>query len=148
MYRQSVTGPVYTIERLHDEVAELSPQVAEKITDVCRNIRLRFVYNMAETLEDTKIFHRIEQTLDDVLSLGCDHLGLIPFDPGVRRSLREPGIFSLQFPGSKTASAFDRLAGRVVRYWPGPLEDSAELLANYARELFPETDVEGNIKAS
>lgn len=147
MYKQSVAGPVYTIERLRDEVAEASPQIAEKITELCRDIRPRFVYNMAETFEDAKIFEKIEQTLDEVLSLSCDHLGLIPFDPEVRRSLREPDIFSLQFPGSKTASAFDRLAARVVSYWPEPVEDSAELLANYARELFPEADG-GNIKAS
>ncbi len=138
MYQQSVAGPVYTIERLRTEVAETSPQSAEKITEICRRIRPRMVYNMAETLEDTRMFEPIEQTLEDILSVRCDHLGLIPLDPGVRHSLRRPDIFRLRFPHSQTSSAIDRLARRIINYWNEPLEGSAELLADYARELFPQ----------
>jgi hypothetical protein len=54
--------------------------------------------------------------------------------------LNQLDIFCLQFPDSKTAGAIDRLAKRLVSYWDQPLEGSAELLANYARELFPEID--------
>jgi flagellar biosynthesis protein FlhG len=136
MYKQSVAGPAYTIERFRSEVGEVSPELEHRITEICQSIRPRFVYNMVDSLADTTVFERIETTLDEVLSLNCDHMGLIPFDPAVREALKQPGVFALQFPDSPTARAIERLAIRVVNYWGESIDDSARLLTNYAHELF------------
>ena len=138
MYKQSIKDPVFTVERLRRELAETEPAAAEKIEAICRRVRPRFVYNMVESLQDTEIFANIDQTLAEVLSIECDHLGLIPYDSRVRQFLKQPGIFQLDGRASATIDTIDRLAHRVVHLWDTPLEGSAEALADYARKVLPE----------
>ena len=137
MYKQSVNDSVFTVDRFRRDLAETAPEAAEKIDAICRSIRPRFVYNMVDDLTDTEIFSNIDRTLSEVLSIECDHLGLIPYDSRVRQFLKEPGIFQLDVPASATVETIDRLAHRVVNLWDTPLEGSAELLAGYARKVLP-----------
>jgi MinD-like ATPase involved in chromosome partitioning or flagellar assembly len=87
---------------------------------------------MVESINDTEIFSNIDQTFADVLSIECDHIGLIPYDSELRQFLRRPGIFQLEQASSITAQTIDRLAHRVVQLWNQSLEGSAELLSEYA----------------
>lgn len=139
LYKQSVKDPVFTVEAFRRELAKTHPEAAAVVRDLAARLRLRFVYNMMESLQDTAIFTRIERTLADVLSLGCDHFGVVPYDPSVRQLLRRPGIFLLQNPASPTAEMFDRIARRITRYWDVPIEESAERLTkDYARAMPPD----------
>jgi flagellar biosynthesis protein FlhG len=133
--QQSVQDGVVTIEGFRNELAETHPQVAEKIKTICEGIRPHVIYNMVESLEDTEIFARIERTLDQHLSVGCDHLGIIPYDGAVRQLLKQPGIFLLEAPDSAIANSMDRISKRIVRYWNTPIENSAQLLAKRDRDL-------------
>src|SRR6266850_2415825 len=137
MYKQSVRDPVFTVESFRSELAETDPEAAEKVDAICRRIRPRFVYNMVENLQVTEIFANIDQTFAEVLSIECDHLGLIPYDARVRQSLKQPGIFQLKNLESAAAVTIDRLAHRVVNLWDTPLVGSAEVLAEYARTVLP-----------
>ena len=134
MQKQGINAPVFTVSAFRDQVSETAPEAAEKINEICRRIRPRFVYNMMESTTDTEVFASIDQTLADVLSIGCDHLGVIPYDPKVRQFLRQPGIFQIEQSESVLAETIDRLARRVINFWDMPLEGSAELLADYATE--------------
>jgi flagellar biosynthesis protein FlhG len=137
LYQQSVKDTVLTIERFRNELAETHPRVAEKITEICGRIRPRLIYNMVESLEDTAIFARIERTFDEHLSVGCDHFGIIPYDPSVRQLLKRPSIFMLERPDSAIANSLDRISNRIVHYWQTPVEGSAELLTEHARHMLP-----------
>src|SRR5688500_9404468 len=85
MYRQSVKDPVFTVERFRRQLAEEDPDAAEMVEGICRRIRPRFVYNMVESLRDTEVFANIDRTFAEVLSIECDHLGLVPYDSRIRR---------------------------------------------------------------
>lgn len=147
MYKQSFKDPVFTVDRFRSELAETEPDAAEKIEAICRRIRPRFVYNMVESFTDTEVFANIDRTFAEVLSIECDHLGVIPYDSRVRRFLKQPGIFLLEEPASATVDAIDRLGHRVVHLWDTPLEGSAEVLAEYARKVLPAADAQSRIKA-
>src|SRR5215213_5414914 len=137
LYQQSVKDKVLTIEGFRGELAKTDPDVARKVKKICAGIRPRLVYNMVENPEDTEIFARIERTLDEHLSVGCDHFGIIPYDSAVRQLLKRPGIFMLEAPDSGVAVAIDRISKRVERYWNTPIEGSAELLAERDRDVLP-----------
>lgn len=138
MYKQSVKDPVFTVEKFRRDLAQEDPDAAATIDRICRSIRPRFVYNMVENLKDTEIFTNIDRTCAEVLSINCDHIGLIPYDPRVRQFLKQPGIFLIDGPASPTADAIDRLGHRVVNLWETPLVGSAELLAEYAHKVLPD----------
>jgi hypothetical protein len=70
---------------------------------------------MVQTLEDTEIFANIDHTLAEVLSIECDHVGLIPYDPSIHTFLKRPGIFLRDAPPGPTVEAIDRLGHRVVQ---------------------------------
>jgi len=142
MHKQSVKDPIFTVQRFRNELAQIEPDAAEVIDAICRRIRPRFVYNMVESINDTEIFSNIDQTFADVLSIECDHIGLIPYDSELRQFLRRrPGIFQLEQASSITAQTIDRLAHRVVQLWNQSLEGSAELLSGYAQEILtPKSD--------
>lgn len=135
MYNQSVKNPVFTVDHFRAELSKTHPEAAAKIEEICRRIRPRFVYNMVQNLEDTEIFANIDQTFAEVLCIECDHLGLVPYDTGVRTFLKRPGIFLVDGPAGTTADGIDRLGHRVVQFWDTPLEGSAEVLADYARKI-------------
>jgi flagellar biosynthesis protein FlhG len=137
LYQQSVKDTVITVERFRNELAETHPHVVEKIKEICGRIRPRLIYNMVENLEDTEIFARIERTFGEHLSVECDHFGIIPYDPSVRQLLKRPGIFLLERPDSAIANSIDRIGNRIVHYWNTPVEGSAELLMEHARDLLP-----------
>jgi len=134
MQKQGMSDPVFAVKAFREQLLKVEPEAAEKIDEICRRIRPRFVYNLVETVTDTEVFANIDQTLADVLSIECDHLGLIPYDPTVRQFLRQPGIFQIEQSKSVVAETIDRLARRVINFWDVPLEGSADLLANYAKE--------------
>jgi MinD-like ATPase involved in chromosome partitioning or flagellar assembly len=133
MQKQGMNDPVFSVKAFREELSKIEPEAVEIIDNICAQIRPRFVYNMVETETDTEIFANIDQTLADVLSIHCDHLGIIPYDANVRQFLRHPGIFQAEQATSLVAATIDQLARRVINYWDEPLEGSAELLANYAR---------------
>ena len=134
--KQSVNDPVFTVERLRDGLAKTDLKAAEKVDSICQRIRPRFVYNMFENLEDTKVFENIDATCATVLSIESDHFGVIPYDREVRQSMKQPNIFLLNRPKSTTVETIERLGRRVVKLWDAQLEGSAGMLANYAREVF------------
>lgn len=135
LYQQSVNDPVVTIERFQSDLAEADPKIAEKCRTICQRIRPRLIYNMVENLADTEIFGRIERTLDERLSVECDHLGIVPYDSAVRQLLKRPGIFQLEAPDSGIANTIDRISNRVIKYWNMPIEGSAELLAEHTSRV-------------
>jgi MinD-like ATPase involved in chromosome partitioning or flagellar assembly len=146
MYKQSVKDPVFTVEKFRRDLAEEEPDAAKAIDEICRRIRPRFVYNMVENLKDTDIFTNIDRTCAEVLSIHCDHLGLIPYDRRVRQFLKEPGIFLIDGPKSATTDTIDRLGHRVVHLWDRPLDGSAEVLTEYARKVLPREDQQPRVE--
>lgn len=138
LHKQSVKDTVFSVGRFGSELAETNPQAAAVIEAICRRLRPRFVYNMVEDLSDTEILGRIDQTLAELLAIEADHVGVVPYDPGVRKWLKQPGIFQLEAPTSAIAQSIDRLGQRIIRYWDVPVPGSAELLAEYAGTLFPQ----------
>lgn len=140
MYKQSVKDPVFTVEKFRRDLAQEEPEAARAIDRICRNIRPRVVYNMVENLKDTEIFANLDRTFAEVLSIHCDHIGLIPYDRRVRQFLKEPGIFLLDEPKSAITETIDRLGHRVVHLWDTPLDGSAEVLAEYARQVLSGED--------
>lgn len=147
MYKQSVKDPVFTVENFRRDLAEEDPDAAAAINEICHRIRPRFVYNMVESVKDTELFSNIDRTFAEVLSIHCDHLGVIPYDKRVRQFLKEPGIFLIDGPKSPTTETIDRLGHRVVHLWDRPLEGSADVLAEYARKVLPSDDQQLRVKA-
>ena len=131
IYKQSVNSPLFTVERFRDELTETHPAAVHKIKAVCERVRPRFVYNMVDASQDTKMFERIDSTLDEVLSIEADHIGVIPYEQSVRKTLKQPGIFLRSAPDSNVAAAIERIAMRIIRYWDDPIKGSATLLAKY-----------------
>lgn len=135
LYGQSMSDPVFTANSFRERLAKSDPATGAKVAQICQKFRPRIVYNMMESLDDTAVFHRIDRSLADILSIECDHFGLIPYDSEVRRSLKQPGLFLPRHLDSPTSQTIDRIAERVVRYWDDPIVGSAELLTNYARSV-------------
>lgn len=136
---QTVKEQIFSVQRFRNQLAVANPEAARKIDDVCKNIRPRFVYNMMEDANDSKIFGRIDNTLADLLSIAGDHLGIVPYERSVRTLLKQRGIFLLQAPDSAIAASIHRLAGRIINYWNVSIEGSAGLLAKYAAEILPDS---------
>jgi len=131
IYKQSVNTPLFTVEGFRKELRESHPEAVQKITSVCRRLRPRFIYNMVDASQDSKMFERIDSTLDEVLSIEADHIGVIPYEQSVRQTLKRPGIFLREAPDSNVAAAIERIAQRIIRYWEDPIQGSATLLAKY-----------------
>jgi hypothetical protein len=108
IHLQSVNDAVFTVEGFRWDIAGAHPDAAEKIEAVCRRIRPRLVYNMMEDLQDVGIFARIDRTLADILAIG-----LISYNPSVRRSMKQAGIAS---PSASSISGRYQLK-RARRYW-------------------------------
>jgi flagellar biosynthesis protein FlhG len=133
---QPVNGPFVTVRKFRDRIAKANPEAAAAIDAICRRIRPRLLYNMADDPADAQLFPRIEATLRDVLSIGCDHIGFVPFDASVSRSLKRSGGLPADRLSPRTAAALDRIAARIVNYWDQDIPGSAELLArHFAREV-------------
>jgi len=136
MHKQSVNDPVFTMRKFRSDIHSSHPEAAEKIDEICARIRPRFIYNMIESANDAEQFANVDTTCSDVLSIECDHIGLVPYDLEVRHFLKEPGVFMLQRSSSVTAKIIDRISRRIVNLWDSPMEGSAALLTAYAREVF------------
>jgi len=136
LHKQSVNDPVFTVEHFRNQLAETHPEAAEKLDAICKRVRPRFVYNMVESVKDAQVFSNIDATCAAVLSIECDHFGVVPYDPEVRQLMKQPGIFMLERPESTMAQTINRLALRVIKLWETPLDGSADVLAKYAREVF------------
>jgi flagellar biosynthesis protein FlhG len=133
---QPVNGPSLTVRAFRDRIAKANPQAAAAIDAICRRIRPRLLYNMADDPGDAQFLPPVEATLRDVLSIGCDHIGFVPFDPSVSRSLKGSGGIPADRLAPAAADAFARIAARIVSYWDQDIPGSAELLARYfAREF-------------
>ena len=139
LHKQSVNDPVFTVEGLRRALAETQPELAGEITRICQTIRPRIVYNMLDSQQDMEIFARIDQTLADILSIECDHFGLIPYDASIRQTMKQPEKDSLPEAATLTTQTIDRLAQRVIHFWDQPIERSALRLADYAQTVLPNT---------
>jgi len=131
IHKQSMNSPLFTVERFRNELAETHPEAVYKIKAVCARIRPRFVYNMVDASQDSKVFERIDSTLAEALSVEADHIGVIPYEQSVRKTLKQPGIFLREAPDSNVAAALERIAMRIIRYWEMPIPGSAKLLAKH-----------------
>jgi len=140
LQQQNVNDPVFSVRTFRDEVARVDPVAAERVSTICANIRPRFVYNMLESLDDTQVFENVDATCADALSIECDHIGAIPYDGDVRRTMKQSTTFMLEHPESKTARAIDRIGSRIIKLWDTPLEGSASLLAQYAGEVLTKNE--------
>lgn len=145
MYVQTVSASVYTVESLRAKLRKSKPEAVAIVDRICSRLRPRLVYNMADSLQDVEIFARIDRTLDEVLSIRCDHFGVIPYDAAVRQLLKRPEALLEQGICARTAETLDRIALRVIRFWNEPIEGSAELLADYARTVLPESTSEASV---
>lgn len=142
-YKQGANDPILTIESFRRDIARENPEAAAKITRICNRIRPRFVYNMVESLQDTEIFGRIDQTLAKLMGLECDHIGMIPYDASVRRLLRQPEIFLSQDPSSRTSKAIREIADGIISSWDIALKNSDEKLEKYARSVLAGSESQG-----
>jgi flagellar biosynthesis protein FlhG len=142
LHKQGVKDQVFSVARFRSQLMETNPEAAAEIEAICRRLRPRFLYNMKDELNDTEIFARIDQTLEELLAIEGDHLGVVPYDSMVRKWLKQPGIFKIEAPDSPIAQSIDRITRRIIRYWHMPLPGSAEALrerfTEYASTLFPE----------
>jgi len=137
LYKQSVKDPVFSVARFQSQLLETNPDAAAEIEAICRRLRPRFLYNMMEELNDTEIFGRIDQTLEELLAIEGDHLGVVPYDSTVRKWLKQPGIFKIEAPGSAVSQSINRISQRIIRYWDMPLRGSAESLRERVTEYAP-----------
>jgi len=140
LQRQNVNDPVFSVRTFRDEVARVDPVAAERVSTICANIRPRFVYNMLESHDDTQVFENVDATCADALSIECDHIGAIPYDVDVRKTMRQSTTFMLEHPQSETARAIDRIGSRIIKLWDTPLKGSASLLAQYAGEVLTKNE--------
>ena len=138
LHKQSMKEPVFTVAALRQVLAETQPELAAEITKICQTIRPRIVYNMLDSQQDTEMFARIDETLIDILSIECDHFGVIPYDASIRQTMKQPEKDSLPKAAKLTAETIDRLAQRVIHYWCQPIERSAMRLTDYAQTVLPE----------
>jgi flagellar biosynthesis protein FlhG len=143
MHKQSVSDPVFTIRKFRNDIDPSHPESAQKIDEICARIRPRFVYNMVESAEDAEQFANVDTTCADVLSIECDHIGLVPYDSEVRHFLKKPGVFMTDRSDTVTAKTIDRIGRRIVNLWDSPMEGSAALLTAYAQEVFSDDPSSG-----
>jgi flagellar biosynthesis protein FlhG len=132
---QRIEDVVFTMGRFSERLKSTNPEAHAAVARLCRRIRPRIVYNMMERSEDLEIFASLDRTLDEILGISCDHLGLIPHDDSVRHRLRHPKGLLLGSVSPRTAEAIDRLALRIIKYWEAPIHGSAALLASYGRTI-------------
>jgi flagellar biosynthesis protein FlhG len=138
LFVQSVDHPVVTLPDVTAELGRLNPRAAEELRSLCRRVRPRLVYNMGEDTTDLDVLSVVDRTFAEILGLGCDHIGFLPFDPLVRQAGRSGQPFLLQHGGSATGTALRRIAQRIVRFWGAPIPRSGELLRRHAEATHSE----------
>ncbi len=112
-YRQPANKENLTVERVYDFIARHDAPLAEKIKRRCGYFQPRFVYNMGEEKEDGKVAERMEATLRKNLSMRASALGLITYDPEVRKAVRRNEIFLPAHPESAYARCLNEIVARV-----------------------------------
>lgn len=132
---QRIGDTVFTMAAFGSRLERANPAAHAAVQRLLRRMRPRIVYNMMERRDDLEIFASLDRTLDEILGISCDHVGLIPQDDSVRLALREPRGLLFGSLSPRTTDAIERLATRVVKYWSEPIHGSAELLAAYGRTI-------------
>src|SRR5260370_22207520 len=89
---QPVSGPTMTVRTFRDGLTAAHPKAASAIDAIGNRYRPRLIYNMADGAQDTQFFARIDDNLRDVLSLGCDHIRFVPYDPSGTRAFKRAAV--------------------------------------------------------
>ncbi len=71
--------------------------------------------------------------LHEKLSVEVECFGILPFDPGVRRLVRERGVVLRDLSDSPLAQGIERISDRVLRLWRRDLAGSLERLLTDSR---------------
>ena len=143
LHRQGMSATTFTMDSFRCHLARTDQSSAARVSDLCQRLRPRVVYNLVEGPEDLAILPDLDQSLAGVLSLACEHFGLVPLDPAVRRALKRPGIFLARHPDCPPSITIGRVADRILRFWDQPIPGSAALLTRYAHTVFAPTHCDG-----
>lgn len=89
--------------------------------------RFRLLANMVhDAHEGRELYNKIAQVADRYLDVSLDFMGIIPFDPKLRRSVQFQRAVVDAFPNAPSSLAFNRLCATLER-WPMPKGNGGRL---------------------
>ena len=104
--------------------------------------RFQVVANMVrDTGEGRRLFEKLNAAAGRFLDVTLIHLGSVPFDDYLRRSIQRQKTVIQAFSGSRSARAFLEIADQVSR-WPAPKGASGHLQFFIERLVQSEPDLE------
>ncbi len=125
---QGLRIPAGSVVELVKQIASLDASMASEVKTRLDGLKPRLILNQADAPEDLRLLQPVVNNLAEKLSLSVECFGLVPFDLGVRRTVRERGVLVRDLPESRAALGVQRVADRVVRLWSRDLENSLERL--------------------
>lgn len=89
--------------------------------------RFRLLANMVHDAQEGRaLYSKIAQVADRYLDVSLDFMGIIPFDPKLRRAVQFQRAVVDAFPNTPASLAFSRLSATVER-WPRPVGSGGRL---------------------
>ncbi len=121
-----------SLSELRRRLEAEAPDAGKAVAAMLERCRPRVMFNLAERAEEARLAQKVQQTLNETLSIEADFFGFVFKDGAVRESLDARRPFLLHSPESLAAGNILRIAERVVKYWHQAIPDSASLIARHA----------------
>ncbi len=141
LYREHRVDDKLTMARIIKTVHWHDPDAALTIRERCAAMQPCVVMNMARHPRELALLDHIDAAARSMLNLDLIHLGFLCDDPTVHEaaSVGRP-LMDFEPPGL-AMTGITHLAGRIIRRWHDPLDNSATRLRAYAWNFY-ETYVE------
>lgn len=80
--------------------------------------------NMVQTAQEGRdLFAKLTRVADRFLNVSLDYMGYIPFDPYLRKSVKQQKSVTNAYPSSPSAREFKKIADTIV-HWPANIDCS------------------------
>jgi len=135
-FQQPMKSNPLTIRYLIHKVADIDPDLAEKARQICAYYRPRIVFNMGDHPNELNMLEKLDNTLQQGLSMKADYFGFIFYDDAVRKSAKRKEVLLNQYPESIASENIRFIAGRVSRIWDRSLENSRIRLADDTKKQY------------
>jgi flagellar biosynthesis protein FlhG len=100
---------------LFKEASKMNPEIAAKLKEEIQSFKPKLVINQARTQSDIDIGFSIKSVCKKYFGIDMDYIGYLDYDSAVWQSVRKKKPVCIEFPNSKLASSFQKMARYLLQ---------------------------------
>lgn len=135
-YNQPMAAKPLTVSSLIRKIRTIDPQMAEHAVKTIGKYRPRIIFNMVDTPDDLAIIPKIDNILNQGLSVHAEFFGCIFYDEIVRMASRKKKVLALQYQESIVSKSISHIAGHILEKWKKQNDNSVQLLMDDTRDSY------------